>query len=77
MDTYEAMQDFLEDFIADNLDLERLEDMLAEFNVFEMLGIEKNEIRHSAFLAWLLDPNGTHGLGDYFLRRFLWPSCGP
>lgn len=68
LDAYKA----LEDFIVDNPDLEHLEDMLAEFNVFEVLGIEKSENRHSAFLAWLLDPNETHGLGDYFLRRFLW-----
>ena len=62
----------LEDFLVDNPELEQLEDMLQEFNVFEVLGIEKQEVRHSAFLAWLLDSNGTHGLGDYFLRRFLW-----
>lgn len=69
MDAHKAKT--LENFIVDNSELERLEDMLAEFNVFEVLGIEKNENRHSAFLAWFLDPNGTHGLGDYFLRRFL------
>ena len=61
----------LEDFIVDNSDLERLEDMLAEFNFLEVLGVSKSENRHSRFLAWLLDPRGTHGLGDYFLRRFL------
>jgi hypothetical protein len=62
----------LEEFLVDNPELEQLEDMLQEFNIFEVLGIEKREVRHSAFLAWLLDSNGTHGLGDYFLRRFLW-----
>lgn len=39
-------------------------------NVFEVLGITKTEIRHSNFLAWLLDPKGAHGLGDRFLRAF-------
>lgn len=52
-------------------ELERLEDLLAEFNLFDVLGIERREIRHSKFLAWLLDPRGSHGLRDYFLRRFL------
>lgn len=51
--------------------LERLEDLLAEFNLFDVLGIWHRERQHSAFLAWLLDPNGSHRLGDYFLRRFL------
>ena len=51
--------------------LERLEDLLADFNLFDVLGIWHREIQHSAFIAWLLDPNGSHRLGDYFLRRFL------
>ncbi len=40
-------------------------------NIFRILGIETNEVRWSAFLAWLLDPNEDHGLGDRFLRAFL------
>ena len=52
-------------------DLERLEDLLAEFNLFDVLKIERRELQHSALLAWLLNPRGSHGLRDYFLRRFL------
>ncbi len=52
-------------------ELEHLEDLLAEFNLFDVLGIARRELQHSAFLAWLLDPQGSHGLRDYFLRRFL------
>lgn len=40
-------------------------------NIFEVLGITNAEIRHSNFLAWLLDPNGNHGMGDKFLREFV------
>jgi hypothetical protein len=29
------------------------------------------EIRHSNMLAWLMNPNANHGLGDQFLRLFL------
>ena len=36
-----------------------------------LLKISKNEIRHSNFLSWLLDPEGSHKLGDIFLKRFL------
>ena len=61
----------LEDFIIDNLLLEKLESKLNEFNIFEILGIVETEIRHSNFLAWLLDPHENHGLGAYFLRKFL------
>lgn len=52
-------------------DLERLKDALAEFNLFDVLGIARSELQHSAFLSWLLRPNGSHGLRNYFLRRFL------
>lgn len=42
------------------------------FNIFEVLNLETNETRtHSAFLAELLNPNGSHGAGDRFLRAFL------
>ena len=61
----------LKSFIDDNEDLEQLESILDRFNIFESLGLVRQEIRHSAFLRWLLDPAETHGLGDYWLRRFL------
>ena len=42
------------------------------FNVFNVLGLSTNETRtHSAFLAELLNPYGSHGMGDLFLKRFL------
>jgi hypothetical protein len=42
------------------------------FNVFQILGLETREVRtHSAFLAELLSPTGSHGLGDTFLKLFL------
>jgi hypothetical protein len=67
--------DLLEAFLQDD-DLERLEDIAEEFNIFEVLGAVRQELRHSSFLAWLLDPSRNHGLGDYFLKRFLWTTAG-
>ena len=61
----------LEAFVLSNDDLERLEALIAEFNIFEALGAVHHELRHSDFLAFLLDPNANHGLGDSFLKRFL------
>lgn len=54
-----------------NADFEKLELMRNQPNIFEILGITRYEIRHSHFLAWLLNPKGSHGIGDYFLKRFL------
>jgi len=43
----------------------------ADFNVFKILKVAEDEVRHSAFLAELLDPNGTHGQGETFLKLFV------
>ncbi|MGV0919264.1 PD-(D/E)XK nuclease family protein [Empedobacter falsenii] len=52
-------------------DFEKLELIRNQPNIFEILGVSYFEIRHSHFLAWLFDPKGSHGIGDYFLKRFL------
>ena len=41
------------------------------FNVFSVLGIKRKEVRHSKFLANLLDPEGTHSQDTVFLQHFL------
>ena len=42
------------------------------FNVFNILGIQTIETRtHSAFIAELLSPNGSHGCNSRFLNIFL------
>ena len=42
------------------------------FNVFNILSLSTNEVRtHSAFIAELLNPRGSHGQGTLFLDRFL------
>jgi hypothetical protein len=61
----------LEALIVDNPDLERLEALLEQFNIFEALGAVRVELRHSDFLAFLLNPNQSHGLGDVFVKRLL------
>jgi hypothetical protein len=58
-------------FCVDNPELDQLEAMLAEFNLFEAAGLTNQEIRHSRFLSFLLDPKGAHGLGDLFVTRLL------
>lgn len=66
----------LEALVVDNPDLEALEARLARFNLFEASGLVRQEIRHSNFLAFLLDPAQPHGLGDTFLRWLLADTLG-
>jgi hypothetical protein len=42
-----------------------------EFNVFHSLGVTTREVRHSALLANLLNPDGDHAQGHLFLTKFL------
>src|SRR5215208_5168776 len=57
--------------LVNNPDLERLEALVSRFNVFEAMGVVRHELRHSDFLAFLLDPRQTHGLGSIFAKRLL------
>jgi hypothetical protein len=65
-----AQNDF-EDLSVNNQYMSKVEAYLNRFNPITMMRMERMEIRHSAILAWLLDPRETHGLQDKFLRTFL------
>lgn len=58
-------------FVVENRDLERLEALLDRFNIFEAIGVVRQELRHSDFLSFLLNPQANHGLGDLFVKRLL------
>jgi hypothetical protein len=70
MDETARQASFL-DRLVDASDLANLESQLNQFNIFEAVGMVKQEIRHSRFLAFLLDPAQSHQLGDTFLKTFL------
>lgn len=62
-----ALMDFLQDIAC----LEPIEARADKFNLFDVFGFAKNEIRHSFFLKWLLDPKNNHQLGDSFIRALI------
>lgn len=71
-------EDFLKDIAAAYKEQKALYDEHYKrgdfFNVFNILGLRSNETRtHSAFLAELLNPHGSHGMGDSYLKSFI--SC--
>jgi hypothetical protein len=57
--------------VLNDLDFETIELSLKEPNIFKSLSIERTEIRHSSFLAFLLDPNQNHGLNELVLKKVL------
>lgn len=61
----------LERFVVDNDDLLALESLIGRFNIFDALNIARVEVRHSNFLAFILDPAESHGQGQLFLKAVL------
>ena len=61
----------LKDFLLDIECLEELSPWTSKLNIFDVLRIERQEIRHSNMLRWLLDANETHGIGDKFISMFM------
>ena len=41
------------------------------FDPWEVAGLGRKEVRNTAVLSWLLDPEGTHGFGRLPLQAFL------
>lgn len=41
------------------------------YNIFKTLGVYYKETKHSRFLGDLLNPKGSHGQGDLFLKLFI------
>lgn len=42
-----------------------------EINIFPAVGVIRQEVKHSAFLAWLLDPASNKYTGKKFLKYFI------
>lgn len=68
---YVPSYDALEQLFVNNEAMSSIEKHLNKFNPIKVMKMEGMEIRHSAILAWLLDPQETHGLADSFLKAFL------
>jgi hypothetical protein len=61
----------LEKFVVSNSELEELEGKIEKFNIFEAIGVVRQELRHSHFLAFLLDPSKNSGIGETLLKQIL------
>lgn len=46
-------------------------DLKKSYNIFEVMGVEYNEVIVCRFIGDLLDPKGSHGLGSEPLRLFI------
>jgi hypothetical protein len=73
MDMEEIQEIQKVNLLVQDQDFSKLNQLLSisEFNLFNVLDIKTNELSYSKILAWLLKPQGNHGLNDKFLREFL------
>lgn len=65
---FKQIQGAMECFQA--LSREHNKQTASQFNIFHVLGVERKEVIISAFIANLLDPEGSHGQGSLFLKEF-------
>lgn len=68
-----TVENLLSQVSAINKKYEKIAEITGEnFNIFKILKVETNEVRmHSALLANLLNPNGSHGQKNIFLKLFV------
>ena len=62
----------LERLILGSDSFQQFESMTDQFCPFEATGMISQEIRHSHFLSYILDPNRPHEFGHLLLKEFLY-----
>lgn len=61
----------LDDFLLHINELDELDEYKNKDTIFDILGSVRSELKHSNVLAWLLDANGSHGLGKDVIQKFI------
>lgn len=57
--------------LLNSKEFQTLKSYYEETTLFNVIGAERSENRHSAFLRWLFSPTSSHGLGDKPLKLLL------
>lgn len=69
--TNQEKLDELNKLVTDIDCLDPLYKWINDINYFDILKLDRMEIRHSNMLSWLLTPYANHGLGDKLLKKVL------
>jgi len=70
-DEYQVTKSSIYDLIINSKKFEQLNVEINKFNPFNVLQIAEHEIRHSNVLAWLINPQKNHNLGDKILKKLV------
>ena len=60
----------LEKLITDD-DFKQLRDLTKYVNIYKIIGMGNQEIKHSNTIAWFLDPLESHNLGSLFFQKII------
>ena len=76
METHK-FENLFNQILSINTRFQKINELTGEnFNVFRIIKLESAEVRmHSAFIAELLNPSGSHGQKDIFLKLFIKMFC--
>lgn len=70
-DEQQITESSIYDLVINSKKFEQLEVEINKFNPFKVLDIAHYEIRHSNVLAWLINPQKNHNLGDKVLKKII------
>jgi len=54
-----------------NSSVNKLDTYYKTKSISEILGVSRKEIPHSNFLAWIFNPNDSHFIGDFSIKKLL------
>lgn len=69
MEEYQQLLNNISQIIMKYDEIDRING--SKFNIFQILNVAEDELKHSLFIAELLNPSGRHGFGSLFLKLFL------
>ena len=55
----------------DDADVQKLKSLYSTKSFPEIMGVSRGEISHSSFIAWMLNTDESHGLGNFTLKKLL------
>lgn len=68
MEEYQQLLNNISQIIIKYDEIDRING--TKFNIFQILNVAEDELKHSLFIAELLNPKGRHGQGSLFLNLF-------
>ena len=72
MENIKYIEQFLSQICILNKHYEEISKLSGEnFNIFNILNLTSDEVRHTKFIAMLLNPKGEHNMGNLFLNFFI------